>query len=228
MLAKLKHHVLVVACHQVGLLGPDGSDIELHLEGKGSVGTAAVLRCDKDKNTFTFTDVAVRVARSHSQMIIGAAQWYSVLLHMHVLHGLGSTPAYADAASVGAPNAYTHFCTCMPSVWSCCGTVAIAHLQVVCHSLSRSLLGYIYPQFQSSGFRLVLAVVNHIHVPLVSCWFICISHCQLMALQLQRIFVRQQALATDVRKRHKLQSYFIGHARTFSTNQIEYDLSQLG
>eukprot|EP00878_Enallax_costatus_P011824 GHUV01012345.1.p1 GENE.GHUV01012345.1~~GHUV01012345.1.p1 ORF type:complete len:544 (+),score=203.91 GHUV01012345.1:419-2050(+) len=44
---------------KVGLLGPDGADLPLHLEGKGSVGTSTVLRCDAEKNTFTFTDVPV-------------------------------------------------------------------------------------------------------------------------------------------------------------------------
>lgn len=51
---------------QVGLLGPDGSDLPLHLEGKGAVGNSTVLRCDAAKNSFTFTDVAV------SQMVVAA------------------------------------------------------------------------------------------------------------------------------------------------------------
>jgi aminopeptidase N len=44
---------------KVGLLGPDGQDLPLHLEGKGAVGTSTVLRCDAAENTFTFTDVTV-------------------------------------------------------------------------------------------------------------------------------------------------------------------------
>lgn len=44
---------------QVGLLGPDGQDLPLHLEGKGAAGTSTVLRCDAAENTFTFTDVPV-------------------------------------------------------------------------------------------------------------------------------------------------------------------------
>jgi len=48
-------HVLL----QVGLLGPDGQDLPLHLEGKGDVGTSTVLRCDSATNSFTFTDVPV-------------------------------------------------------------------------------------------------------------------------------------------------------------------------
>jgi hypothetical protein len=47
---------------QVGLLGPDGADLPLHLEGKGAVGSSTVLRCDAEHNTFTFTDVTVRQA----------------------------------------------------------------------------------------------------------------------------------------------------------------------
>jgi len=44
---------------KVGLLGPDGQDLPLHLEGKGAVGTSTVLRCDAATNSFTFTDVPV-------------------------------------------------------------------------------------------------------------------------------------------------------------------------
>lgn len=44
---------------KVGLLGPDGQDLPLHLEGKGDVGTSTVLRCDDATNSFTFTDVQV-------------------------------------------------------------------------------------------------------------------------------------------------------------------------
>eukprot|EP00775_Hariotina_reticulata_P008908 gene8909-9085_t len=44
---------------KVGLLGPDGADLPLHLEGKGDVGTSTVLRCDAASNSFTFTDVPV-------------------------------------------------------------------------------------------------------------------------------------------------------------------------
>jgi aminopeptidase N len=44
---------------QVGLLGPDGDDLPLHLEGQGAVGTSTVLRCDAASNSFTFTDVPV-------------------------------------------------------------------------------------------------------------------------------------------------------------------------
>eukprot|EP00879_Flechtneria_rotunda_P017716 GHRR01018571.1.p1 GENE.GHRR01018571.1~~GHRR01018571.1.p1 ORF type:complete len:756 (+),score=282.34 GHRR01018571.1:954-3221(+) len=44
---------------KVGLLGPDGTDLPLHLEGKGDVGTSTVLRCDDTANTFTFTDIEV-------------------------------------------------------------------------------------------------------------------------------------------------------------------------
>jgi hypothetical protein len=52
--------LLLLLLLQVGLLGPDGQDLPLHLEGKGAVGTSTVLRCDADTNTFTFTDVQVR------------------------------------------------------------------------------------------------------------------------------------------------------------------------
>jgi hypothetical protein len=45
---------------QVGLLGPDGQDLPLHLEGQGAVGSSTVLRCDAERNSFTFTDVQVR------------------------------------------------------------------------------------------------------------------------------------------------------------------------
>lgn len=48
-----------VLCAQVGLLGPDGQDLPLHLEGKGDVGTSTILRCDAAQNSFTFTDVPV-------------------------------------------------------------------------------------------------------------------------------------------------------------------------
>eukprot|EP00883_Tetradesmus_obliquus_P009281 jgi/Sobl393_1/20078/SZX79151.1 len=44
---------------KVGLLGPDGQDLPLHLEGKGDLGASTVLRCDAEHNSFTFTDVAV-------------------------------------------------------------------------------------------------------------------------------------------------------------------------
>jgi hypothetical protein len=52
-------HCAVTHVVQVGLLGPDGEDLPLHLEGKGAVGTSTVLRCDDAQNTFTFTDVTV-------------------------------------------------------------------------------------------------------------------------------------------------------------------------
>lgn len=50
------------------MLGPDGADLPLHLEGQGAVGTSTVLRCDAEKNTFTFTDVPVGAcARQHDR-----------------------------------------------------------------------------------------------------------------------------------------------------------------
>jgi aminopeptidase N len=54
--------LLLLLLLQVGLLGPDGADLPLHLEGKGAVGSSTVLRCDAEHNSFTFTDVAVRTA----------------------------------------------------------------------------------------------------------------------------------------------------------------------
>lgn len=41
---------------RVGLLGPDGRDLPLRLQGGGEdLGTETVLRCDKETNTFVFT-----------------------------------------------------------------------------------------------------------------------------------------------------------------------------
>jgi hypothetical protein len=55
--------LLLLLLLQVGLLGPDGRDLPLHLEGKGAVGSSTVLRCDAEHNSFTFTDVTVRAQR---------------------------------------------------------------------------------------------------------------------------------------------------------------------
>jgi hypothetical protein len=61
-----KLHVLLPLPLQVGLLGPDGQDLPLHLEGKGAVGSSTVLRCDAEHNSFTFTDVPVSAATCSS------------------------------------------------------------------------------------------------------------------------------------------------------------------
>lgn len=47
---------------RVGLLGPDGKDLPLRLQGREGedLGTETVLRCDQATNTFVFTDVPSR------------------------------------------------------------------------------------------------------------------------------------------------------------------------
>jgi aminopeptidase N len=40
---------------KVGLIGPDGKDLPLKLQGSGEeLGTTTVLKCDKETNTFVF------------------------------------------------------------------------------------------------------------------------------------------------------------------------------
>ena len=74
------------AALQVGLLGPDGADLPLHLEGGGALGTSTVLRCDAESNTFTFTDVPVRKER----------QWMCMVMHKEAC-AAWETPGWSAA-----------------------------------------------------------------------------------------------------------------------------------
>lgn len=83
--------VFVGVCFQVGLLGPDGQDLQLHLEGKGDVGTSTVLRCDAAENTFTFTDVPVSSSESRplwSNSVWAKPQQAPSLMRKHAVKSL--------------------------------------------------------------------------------------------------------------------------------------------